>query len=273
MRSSRRRREKPVHWQLEQHWGQGGRPLPRRWVLADGGRPPAPPGLGRFFQWVLPPRAVVGAKPLDFSSEITLICEDISRYCPELGHIDTSRMLCTFTPSRSRSKYGLQARVTPMRLRGGQTTERYRGWPYQLQKFHVHGREMLYLVTFCLPRFLDQTFEEKLVTIFHELYHISPRFDGDIRRHPGRYSVHTHSKASFDQHMTRLVKQYLDGHPDPRLLAWLRLSYAELWHRHGGIYGIVVPRPKLIPLLNDDPRQSPAATPRLVEGDSVEPQE
>ena len=30
--------------------------------------------------------------------------------------------------------------------------------------------------------FLDQTFEEKLVTVFHELYHISPAFDGDLRR-------------------------------------------------------------------------------------------
>ena len=59
-------------------------------------------------------------------------------------------------------------------------------------------------MTFCLPRFLDQTFEEKLLTVFHELFHIGPSFDGDLRRHPGRYAVHTHSKAQYDSHMAAL---------------------------------------------------------------------
>jgi|GEM_PF-229798 len=272
MRSSRRGRGKSAEWILEHHWGQGGQPLPRRWVLADGGRPPAAPGFGQFFHWFFPKRPPATMNPLDFSAEITEICTDVSRRCPEFSHIDTSRILCTFTPSRSRSKYGLQARVTPMRLRGGQSRERFRGWEYQLQKFHVHGREMLYLVTFCLPRFLDQSFEEKLVTIFHELYHISPQFNGDIRRHPGRYSVHTHSKSGYDHHMMHLVQQYLAKHPAPELLAWLRFSYAELWHRHGGIHGIVLPRPKLIPLPGTDGGHQ-SGRPGRPAGDSVEPKE
>ncbi len=54
---------------------------------------------------------------------------------------------------------------------------------------------MLYLVTFCLPRFLDQDFDDKFITLFHELYHISPRFEGDLRRHEGRCALHSHSST------------------------------------------------------------------------------
>ena len=41
---------------------------------------------------------------------------------------------------------------------------------------------------------METPFEEKLTTVFHELYHISPMFDGDIRRLEGRYHVHSHSQ-------------------------------------------------------------------------------
>jgi predicted metallopeptidase len=160
-----------------------------------------------------------------------------------------SRLLVTFTPSRTRSRYGLQARVTPLRFRDGQLVRRFRGVPYQVQRYFVDGREMLYLVTFCLPRFLDQTFQEKMVTVFHELYHIGQNFDGDLRRLPGRYAVHSHSKCDYDRHMARLVKAYLADHPDPGVYDFLKLGYADLWRGHGGITGVVVPRPKLVPIV------------------------
>ncbi len=55
-----------------------------------------------------------------------------------------------------------------------------RGRYYQVQRYFVDGHEMLYVMAFCMPRFLDQSFEDKLITLFHELYHINPRFDGDL---------------------------------------------------------------------------------------------
>src|SRR5206468_1851711 len=82
---------------------------------------------------------------------------------------------------------GLQARVTPLRFAHGALVRRRRGVSFQVQRYFVDGAEMLYLVTFCLPRFLDQTFDDKFITLFHELFHISPAFDGDLRRHGGRY--------------------------------------------------------------------------------------
>jgi hypothetical protein len=120
----------------------------------------------------------------------------------------------------------------------------------------------LYDMTFCLPRFLDQSFDEKLVTVFHELYHLSPDFNGDLRRHPGRYAVHSHSKWAYDHRMADLVRDYLSTQPSPELYGFLKSGYAELWRRHGGVTGVVVPRPKLLPITTKLPREEMLAVPR-----------
>jgi hypothetical protein len=86
------------------------------------------------------------------------------------------------------------------------------------------------------------------VTVFHELYHMSESFNGDLRRHHGRYAMHSHSKAGYDAHMAELSNRYLDENPCEELLDFLRPSYRELWARCNGIVGAVVPRPKLLPL-------------------------
>jgi hypothetical protein len=135
-----------------------------------------------------------------------------------------------------------------MRFKHGHMVRRQRGAEYQIQRFRVEQSEVLYLMTFCLPRFLNQDFDEKFITIFHELFHIGPNFDGDLRRHEGRYEVHTHSQKKFDARMLQLAREYLSGRPDPELHAFLRLNFAQLCHRHGGVRGAVVPRPKILPL-------------------------
>ena len=229
-----------ARWVTERHWGAGGRPLPRRWALPDGTAARASVRLASRPRGHHP--------PLDFTDRIGRVCADVAARCPELAHVDPARVLFTFTPARNRSVYGLQARVTPMRFRNGALVRRFRGAAYQVQRYFVDGREMLYLVTFCLPRFLDQSFEEKLVTVFHELYHVGPRFDGDLRRHGGRYDVHSRSKKAYDAHMAQLVKRYLAGHPDPESLGFLRHGADTLWAAHGGITGVTVPRPKMVPV-------------------------
>jgi hypothetical protein len=48
--------------------------------------------------------------------------------------------------------------------------------------------------------------------------------------------------------MAELVDDYLAEHPEPGAFEFLRTSYRELWDAHGGISGVVVPRPKLLPV-------------------------
>lgn len=212
----------------EVRWGSRYEPLPTDWVLPEG-RP-------------LPRTA--GDTPLDFCRHMRRLCIDIAARCEPLCHIRMPRVLLSFTPARNRNRFGLQARVTPMRFRAGRTVHR----DHQVQRYFVNDVEMLYLMTFCLPRFFNQPFEEKLSTVFHELFHMNPAFDGDLRRHEGRYTLHSRSKADYEANIEKLTAGYVKDHDRPELFDFLRHPYRDLWLKHGGIRAAIVPRPKLLPV-------------------------
>ena len=168
---------------------------------------------------------------------------------PELRHIDLDRVAVTFRQARKSVPYGIQATLTPLRFEGGasHTVRRGRKWTVQ-RLYDREGREMLYVLSIYLPRFMDHPLREKLVTVVHELWHISPHFDGDLRRHPGRCYAHSHSQSQYDAEMGRLVDRWLALGPDESLYAFLHCSFRELHQRHGPIRGARIPTPKLIPL-------------------------
>lgn len=223
-------------------WSEAGNPLPVRAVRGVRG--------GRRLGLEAPPWLETGPsdRAFDFCARVQGLCTDVVKRCEALAHVDVGRLLFAVTQARSTRAHGLQARVTPLRFHDGKLTRRRQGVVYQVQRFFVGDREVLYLVTFCLPRFLDLSFDEKFVTLFHELFHISPAFDGDLRRHDGRYALHSHSQRLYDQQMAHLARAYLGGGPDPSLHAFLRLNFAQLQHRHRQVVGVMVPRPKLIPV-------------------------
>jgi predicted metallopeptidase len=233
---------------LAYHW-DANRPPPRLALkLSDRRTIPVPPP---------PPWVITGpeTRPFDFSTAMHWLCEDVVRRSPAFAHIDLRRILFTIIKARNGRRHGLQARVTPMRFQRGALATIHRGTAYQVQRFVMEGREILYLVTFCLPRFLNRDFHDKLVTLFHELYHISPAFDGDLRRHEGRYSAHTCSQKKYDAHMSQMVTAYLKDGADTARHAFLRLSFAQLSRRHGSVVGLHLPRPKLVPVPFTPPRR------------------
>jgi hypothetical protein len=188
------------------------------------------------------------AEPFDFTWAMRRLCEDITARLPEFGHVRMDQVAVTFAQARRRVAYGLQAKLTPLRFEGGQLVTRRRGRLWTIQRWYDGDVEMLYILTFYLPRFLEQSFREKLITVMHELYHISPGFDGDIRRLPGHYHVHSHSQKEYDQHMDLLVDRFLATNPPEELFRFLRGGFRDLTARHGSIVGIRVPIPKLLPL-------------------------
>jgi len=188
-------------------------------------------------------------QPFDFCTHVRGLLEDIVARTPEFQHIHVPRILVGTLQARNGRPHGLQARVTPLRFPGGGLQRQRRGTIYQVQRYFLDDREFLYLMTFCLPRFQDQDFDDKFITLFHELYHIGTEFNGDLRRHHGRYQLHTHSQCQYDKHMASMARAYLAGEPNPDLHGFLRLNFTQLQNRHGAVAGIVVPRPKVIPLL------------------------
>jgi hypothetical protein len=178
------------------------------------------------------------------------LCIDVCHRLDEFRHIDMARVAVTFAQARRRVSYGLQAKLTPMRFEEGKLVaprEDGRLWTVQ-RLFDIHQREMLYILTFYLPRFLDQSFSEKMTTVFHELYHINPQFNGDIRRLDGRYHVHSHSQKEYDEEMARLAKRYLAQKPPVEIYGFLRKTFRGLKRHHGEVVGLQIPIPKLLPL-------------------------
>lgn len=183
----------------------------------------------------------------DFTGQMRRLCSQICQTTPELGHVDMDRVAVSFAQARARSSWGMYASLTPMRFEGGSIVGTKRGRSYAIQQLvDCSGREMLYILTFYLPRFQDQSFREKLITIFHELWHVSPQFDGDLRRHEGRCYAHTHSQAEYDAHVAVLADRWYQLAPPVELFDFLQFDFPALKRQHGSIYGVKIPRPKLI---------------------------
>jgi hypothetical protein len=175
------------------------------------------------------------------------VVEDMVARLDELSHIDMQRVALAFCQTRKRVPHGLQASLTPMRFDSGARTGERRGRTYMVQPLlDEHGREMLYILSFYLPRFLETDLREKLITILHELWHISPNFDGDLRRHQGRCYIHSHSQAEYDEEMGRLADRWLAMDPPEETFHFLRYSFSDLYRIHGGMHGMKIRQPKLL---------------------------
>ncbi len=189
------------------------------------------------------------AAGFDFTSRMRLLCADIVARTPDLAHVDLSRIALTFSQARKGVSWGMYASLTPLRFAGGSRTTIRRGRQYQVQPIvDGSGREMLYLLSFYLPRFMNLEFREKLITIFHELWHIGPEFDGDLRRHEGRCFAHTHSQAEYDRQMGIIADRWLAQSPEPELWSFLQHDFSKLHTAAGPIFGLRVKRPKLVPI-------------------------
>lgn len=167
---------------------------------------------------------------------------------PELRHIDLDRVAVGLRTARHRQPHGVYATLTPLRFAQGRLHETRRGRRYRILPLVARdGREFLYLLSFYLPRFLDLPLEAKLSTIVHELWHIGPRFDGDLRRHDGRCYAHGPSQRQYDAAMDRLAQQWLAANPPDHLYDFLERTFDELTAEHGAIVGERWPLPRLAP--------------------------
>jgi hypothetical protein len=186
----------------------------------------------------------------DFTGHMRRLCADMVSRLPELQHIRMGEVAICFCQTRSRAAHGMLASLTPMRFEGGSlfTDRGGQTWTFQRLYEPTTGREMLYILSFYLPRFLQQPLDEKLNTIFHELWHIGPRFDGDLRRFDGRCYMHSSSQRHYDQQMERLADKWLATGPPEALYDFLRADFLELCRRFGPVHGLKIRRPKLIPV-------------------------
>ena len=184
----------------------------------------------------------------DFSDAMERLICHIRASCPEFAHVELDRMIIACMQARSPGAHGVFASVQPMKFEGGSETMLRRGRTYAMPEVIHKGKQILYIVYFALPRFMDMKFEAKLATVFHELYHISPRFNGDIRRFRGKYYAHGKSKKAYNELVGAMAKQYLAMPGAIEHTEFLRSDFKRLSKQHGGVGGTKVRsvRPRLV---------------------------
>jgi predicted metallopeptidase len=186
---------------------------------------------------------------LNLTAALERLIADIVRRSEGFRHVDPGRVLVCVGSTRSGGVHGTYAKIHPLRFEGGSRTRvlrrRRSSVTIEMPSVTHRGVEMLYVIYFLVPRFLDLPFREKLITVFHELYHISPAFDGDLRRFPGKNYAHGSSTRKYNAYMAELVDAYLARLDDQGLIAFLDGSMAELRARHAALVGRKMPAPKL----------------------------
>jgi hypothetical protein len=186
---------------------------------------------------------------LNLTAEIERLIADITSRHEAFYHIDPSRILVCINSSRNSSEHGLFAKIHPLRFPSGKTSQTIKRGRNTLRctmpEVAHQGREILYVIYFIIPRFMDRPLRDKLVTIFHELYHISPEFDGDIRRFPGRNFAHGGSTKRYNKLMERFVDEYFLHSGSSERTVFMECGMTELRERHRAIVGRKMAMPKI----------------------------
>jgi hypothetical protein len=110
-------------------------------------------------------QGVAATFAFDLTAALREVVKDIVMRLPELAHIRVEQVHIGITRARRRGT-GLLARITPMRFPGGKLWARYGNTLCTIQRYWRDGVELLYLLAFCVPRFLDLSFDEKMVNDF-----------------------------------------------------------------------------------------------------------
>jgi hypothetical protein len=202
---------------------------------------------------------------INYTERITQVMHDVVARTPSLSFIDLREVLvfgrygrsdaegafatchCLTLPESEPGYYFWKDRVT------GELTRRSEWFVTKTPEVRLDGRRIKYLISFVLPRFCQQRLDRswktdlyggplgyeswvaKLDTIIHELYHIDP-LAGGIRQFAadGVRSTRTHGPEFYDS-VAAMTREYLATGPDPALLEFLRMDFAGLQSRYGGV--------------------------------------
>lgn len=195
----------------------------------------------------------MNAKTLNLTGELERLITDITGRIDEFRHVDPSRVMVCVATTRGGGVHGTYAKIHPLRFENGSRTtlvkRRQSSVRCEVTPVSRQGVEMLYVIYVLVPRFLNLPLREKLITVIHELYHISPAFDGDIRRFPGKNYAHSSSRKKYNALMAQMVDRYLEQPENVSRVSFLEGDMAAMRTRYGSLVGrkMAAPRLRIIP--------------------------
>lgn len=139
----------------------------------------------------------------NLNEAISALIRDISRTMPEFSHVRATRILVVAGEARRASR----GTVKPLAFTGARTIDRATGRRKPIVR--IAGRRMLYSITLRPLFFRDSTPQDRVETVLHELFHISPAFDGTL----DRQRRHARMGKDFSRVLRPLVRRYLKQCP------------------------------------------------------------
>lgn len=185
-------------------------------------------------------------KGFDYTAAVRAVCQDMAIRIPEFAPIDLSTIGFSFCRTRNRQMYGAFAAVFPLRFEGGKSILVRDGVSWRIPDlFDRQKNQLLYILAVYVPRFINLPLLDKIDTLVHELYHIGPKCDGDIRRFGDRFYAHGASKIEYNKTVVRLAREWLRRDPPPDLWDFLRYDFQTLTDRYSRVFGQKIPIPKM----------------------------
>lgn len=126
---------------------------------------------------------------MDYTQELRKLIVHIVENSPGLSYINMDNVLILGKFDRG-GPSGAVAVCNCIKLKGGAGK----------LKLKYNKKRIKYFIEFSFPRFMNISEAEKLKTIIHELFHISPNFDGSLRKI-------RHGKA-FDRKVSNITEDY-----------------------------------------------------------------
>jgi len=132
----------------------------------------------------------------DFTQAVQALIAHVAQTERAFAHVDPSKIVVISGEARRASR----GTVKPLSFRAGRRVDSL-GRRKPLVK--LGGRQMLYSITLRPLFFRRSTPRQRVATVLHELFHISPRFDGTL--HQGRR--HDEAKEGFEAEFTPVERR------------------------------------------------------------------
>ena len=173
----------------------------------------------------------------DYTAHLDRVVHHVTQRCPSLSYVDPGKIVTAWSQSRVGGEHGIYATIHALRFEGGSQTMIRGKHSYRWPRITFEGKEVLYVVYFMLPRFADLSLRSKLTTIFHELYHVNPQCNGDLRRFPGRNYAHGHSRQAYNARLQPWIDHYLEHPETAEVVSFLQHDFRKLCQDHQAVTG------------------------------------
>ncbi len=182
---------------------------------------------------------------LDVTQMLKEIIFVITERYDSFRHINVENILITLATNRATSRRSLTfGKCVPLKFEGGERTRIYKNRKIAVPTVVIKDKIILYMIVFYKPHFFDLPLEYKIKVIFHELYHISPLFNGDIRRFGTRKSAHGFSREKYDMYFIDEMNDFVDFIKKTKYKKVLEMNYKQLHKNFGSVKFLRMKIPK-----------------------------